>query len=116
MVQGQAFLQAERDPTLMQLNPRKNSDGLIRMDGRLRHAVALPYDTSHPIILPKAHDVTGLIVTDVHESLGHGSGVELCLTHLRCRYWIVKGRKTVRSIIATCPQCRRRFSKKTANQ
>ena len=86
------------------------------MDGRLRHAVELPYDTKHPIILPKAHDVTRLIVTGVHESLGHGSGVELCLTHLCSRYWIVKGPKTVRSIVETCPQCRRQFSKKTANQ
>ena len=116
VVQGQAFPQAERDPTLVQLNPRKDSDGLIRIDGRLRHAVELPCDTKHPIMLPKAHDVTRLIVTDVHESLGQGSGVELCLTHLRSRYWIVRGRKTVRSIIETCPQCRRRFSKKMAKQ
>ena len=105
LIQKEAFPQAERDPTLVKLNPRNDSDGLMRMNGRLRHAVELPYDTRHPIILPKAHHVTRLIVTDVHESLGHGSGVELCLMLLRSRYWIVKGRKTVRSIIETCLKC-----------
>jgi hypothetical protein len=114
--QGEAFPRAEKDPTLLQLNPRKDDDGLLRMDGRLRLADELPYDTKHPILLPKNHSVTSLIVMDAHECLGHGSGVELLLTRLRAQFWIVKGRKTVRTVIETCPVCRRRFLKKTGQQ
>lgn len=77
---------------LVKLNPRKDSDGVTRIKGRSRHAVKLPYDTRHPIFLPEAHDVTRLVMRDVHEGLGHGSSVELCLTDLCFRYWIVKGR------------------------
>ena len=40
----------------------------------------------------------------------------LTLTQLRVRLWIVKGRRCVRAVIASCPECRRRFSTKTAGQ
>ena len=62
------------------------------MDGRLRLADELSYDTRHPILLPKEHAVTRLIIMDVHEELEHGSGVEQVLKLLRSRFWIVKGR------------------------
>ena len=32
------------------------------------------------------------------------------------RFWIVKGRRVVRNIIKSCPECRRRFSMQTAGQ
>ena len=86
------------------------------MDGRLRLADELSYNTRHPILLPKDHVVTRLIIKDAHEELGHGSGVEQVLTLLRSRFWIVKGRRAVRNIVESCAQCRRRFSVKTAEQ
>ena len=60
--------------------------------------------------------VTRLIIKDAYKELGHGSGVEQVLTLLRSRFWIVKGRRAVRSIVESCAQCRRRFSVKTAEQ
>ena len=95
-------------------SPKNGDDGLLRMDGRLRLADELSYNTTHPILLPKEHVVTRLITKDAHEELGHGSGVEQVL--LRSRFWIVKGRRAVRSIVESCAQCRRRFSVKTAEQ
>lgn len=86
------------------------------MDGRLRFADHLPYDTRHPILLPKGHAVTRLVIVDAHERLGHGTGVEHVLTELRSRFWIVKGRRMVRSVTEACTECRRRFSTKTGNQ
>lgn len=50
------------------------------MDGRLRFADNLPYDTRHPILQPKNHPVTRLVIVYTHEGLGHGSGVEQVLT------------------------------------
>ena len=60
--------------------------------------------------------MTRLIIKDAHEELGYGSGVEQVLTLLRSRFWIVKGRRAVRSIVESCAQCRRGFSVKTAEQ
>ena len=93
-----------------------DEQGLLRIDGRLRNADELSYDTKHPIILPKNHPVTTLIVQDAHEKLGHGTGVEQVLTQLRSRFWIVKGRCMVRNVLRSCMQCRRHFSMNTAGQ
>ena len=84
--------------------------------GRLRFADGLPYNTRHPILLPKNHPVTRLRVIDAHEKLGHGSGVEHVLTELRSRFWIVKGRQVVRNIVNACAECRRRFTTKIGSQ
>lgn len=114
--QAQAFPGGENEGSLTRLNPKSDGDGLLRMDGRLRFADDLPYNTRHPILLPKNHPVTRLVVVDAHERLGHGSGVEHVLTELRSRFWIVKGRRVVRSITEACAECRRRFTTKTGSQ
>jgi hypothetical protein len=115
-VQLEAFPDGDQQKSLAQLNPKKDEQGLLRADGRLRNASNIPYNTRHPILLPKDHVVTRLIITDAHENLGHGSGVEHILTELRARFWIVKGRRTVRDFIGKCPGCRRRFSGKPTGQ
>ena len=96
--QAQAFPSGENEGSLTQLNPKSDGDRLLRMDGRLRFADELPYDTRHPILLPKDHPVTKLVIADAHERLGHGAGVEQVLTELRSRFWIVKGRRMVRNV------------------
>ena len=74
--QAQTFPSGENEGSLTQLNPKSDGDGLLRMDGRLRFADELPYDTTHPILLPNDHPVTRLVIIDAHERLGHGAGVE----------------------------------------
>ena len=98
------------------MNPKSDDDGLLRMDGRLCFADELPYDTRHPILLPKDHPVTRLGIADAHEKLGHGAGVEQVLTELRSRFWIVKGRRMVRNVTEACAECRRRFTMKIGHQ
>lgn len=115
-VQTEAFPNGVTEKSLISLHPKRDDKGLLRADGRLRYAEELPYDVRHPILLPKDHDVTRLIITNTHEELGHGSGVEHALTELRSRYWIIKGRQAVRNVIFKCPGCRRRFTGKPAGQ
>ena len=100
----------------MKLNAQKDEHGILRSNGRLRYAEDLPYDARQPIILPKSHAVTRLVITDAHERLGHGTGVEHLLTELRTKFWVVKGRRNVRNIIESCSECRRRFHAKPACQ
>ena len=110
--QAQAFLDGENEGSLTRLNPKRVGDGLLRMDGRLRFADYLLYDTRNPIILPKNQPVIRQLVIDAHEKFGHGSGVEHVLIEFRSRFWIVKGRRVVRNIVNTCAECRRRFTTK----
>ena len=65
---------------------------------------------------PKDHQFTKLVVLHAHKTLGHGSGTEHTLTQLRTKFWIPQGRRVVRNVVERCPECRRRFSTKTAGQ
>ncbi len=100
---------------LENLNPMKDEDGLLRVDGRLRHA-ELPYESKHPVILPKEHPITKLVVRSVHEQLGHGTGVEHTLCELRSRFWVLKGRRLVREVLHHCQACKTRFNAKPVGQ
>ena len=91
-------------------------DGLFWMDGPMRFADELPCGTRHPILLPKDNPVTRLVVVDAHERLGHEAGVKQFLAELRNRFWIVKGRRLVRSVTEACAECGRCFTKKIGNQ
>lgn len=114
--QAQAFPDGENEGSLTRLNPKRDDHGLLRMDGRLHFVDNLPYDTRHPILLPKNHPVTRLVIVDTHEGLGHGSGIERVLTDLRSHFWIVKGRRVVRNIVNACAECRSRFTTRIGSQ
>ena len=79
--------------------------GLIRCRGRLNNAI-LPYATKYPLFLPRGAHFTALVVRRAHCRVMH-NGVKETLTEIRMRYWIIKGRSIVRSIIHCCVTCKR---------
>ena len=91
-------------------------DGLMRCNTRLRYSVELTDNVKYPIILPKRHPVTQLIVRYHHEREGHEMGVNFTLNHLRERYMVVNGRELVKRTIKTCAECKRRFRGKPSSQ
>ena len=80
-----------------------HEDGIWRCRGRLGNS-DLPYNTKHPLILPKDHLFTGLEVRRAHHCVIH-FGVKDTLTEIRSRFWIPQGRALVRSIIHRCVIC-----------
>ena len=114
--EAEAFPQGEKEKALLQLNPQADNNGIIRVNGRLKYADDLPFDARHPILLPRHHPLTELIIKSEHQKLGHGTGVEHLLCELRTRYWIPKGRKAIHSTLESCPGCRRRFTAKPVQQ
>lgn len=80
-----------------------DAQGILRVGGRLRHSM-LNYDEKYPIILPKQSSLTRLIIIHAHHATLHG-GPQLTLNYLRQRYWILKGRNMVRSLIRQCIVC-----------
>ena len=115
-VQAETFPKGIREGSLARLSPMTGGEGVIRIDGRLRHADELPYNTRCPILLPKDHHFTQLVVLHAHKTLGHGTSTEHTLTQLRSKFWIPQGRRVVRSVVEGCPECRRRFTTKIASQ
>lgn len=90
--------------SLVKLKPFLGDDGLMRIGGRLQFS-HLPYDTRHPVILPKCH-VSMLIVRHKHVQLRH-AGVDSMLTHLRSEFWIVGARRLCKKVKGQCFACRR---------
>ena len=81
-------------------------DGLIRVGGRLANANETE-SYKHPLILPKDHHVTKLIISYAHEQVKH-QGRGLTLNNLRSLgYWVIGGSKVIRNFIRQCVTCRR---------
>jgi hypothetical protein len=49
-------------------------DGLMRVGGRLKRAQRA-YESKHPIILPKGHQISRLIISHVHKNEYHSRGI-----------------------------------------
>ena len=88
-----------------QLGLFRDDNHILRCRGRLDNA-DLPYSTRHPAVLPRSHHVTKLIIRHCHENVFHG-GLNATLTEVRTKYWITKGRQTVKKKIHKCVICRR---------
>lgn len=80
-------------------------DGLLCVGGRL-HWSELTESVKHPIILPANHPITDMIIRHYHELEGHVGATQV-LSVIRKYYWILRGRATVRRVLASCITCRR---------
>ena len=85
------------------LNPVTDDDGILRVGGRLTNA-NIPYNKRHPILLPRSHHVTQLIIRDEHEKHFH-AGLQTTLSIVRNKYWPIDGKSTVRKILYNCIRC-----------
>ena len=96
---------------LLGLQPKLESDGIMRSDSRLKHAKFLSYDVQYPVILPRKSWVTKLIVKEFHEKGRHATGTNQTLSALSARYWIVSAREVIRELENACADCRQRKAK-----
>lgn len=94
----------ESSSTIITLNPFLYND-LMRLGGRL-HESSLPFQTKHPVILPKKSIFTDRIIWNAHILTKHG-GVNSTITELRKRFWIVQCRQRVKSVLNKCISCKR---------
>ena len=70
---------------------------LLRYGGRLKNA-DIPYEFKHPVILPKNHRFTDLVIVFYHCIVKH-NGTRDTLNTLRSEYWIPQGRSYVNKIL-----------------
>ncbi|XP_054863943.1 uncharacterized protein LOC129348185 [Amphiprion ocellaris] len=98
--------QISKPSPLWTLNPFTDSSGLLRVGGRTSLA-DLPYDEKYPLILPKKHHVSTLLVRHYHQAVAH-QGRHLTEGALRSAgVWIIGARKLVSSVIHQCVTCRK---------
>ena len=91
--------------SLRSLHPFLDSNGIMRVGGRIRRA-NLSVTLKNPIILPKSSHITSLIICHVHERTHHG-GRGMTLNELRANgYWTASGNAMIRQFISKCVTCR----------
>jgi hypothetical protein len=104
-VQSVMASDGKMDEWKKQLGLFLDGNGIWRCGGRLTFA-DLPYETKHPILLPRDHHFTILVVRWAHDRVLH-NGMRETLTQIRSRYWIIRGRALVKKIVHQCVLCRR---------
>ena len=92
-------------PYVAQFRLFLDEKGILRCQSRLKHASILEQCTK-PILLPKCHHVSKLLVIYCHEKVMH-DGVRETLNLLRQRYWIPRARELVKGILRKCVTCKR---------
>ena len=92
------------------LNTKLDKDGILRCMGRLGLNKNISYSMNNPVLLPKYHHVTRLIVQEAHYSVMH-SGAAQTLAFVRQKFWIPSGRRIVRTLINSCVSCKRLHGK-----
>ncbi|XP_068726424.1 uncharacterized protein [Montipora capricornis] len=97
--------QVKSNRKLAYLSPILVND-VIRVGGRI-HRAPIAFEAAHPVVLPKSHPVSTLIVRYYHHILGH-SGREHVLSAVRQCYWILRARSLVRQVLKKCVSCRKR--------
>jgi len=95
----------KKQVTNNQLNPKLDSDGVVRCYGRFNNAAWDP-GTITPVLLPREERLVQLMIEDYHKKLFH-AGVNHTLSQIRMKYWIEKGRAEVKKVLRQCKICRK---------
>ncbi|GBN45406.1 hypothetical protein AVEN_185238-1 [Araneus ventricosus] len=85
------------------LNVFLDDDDLIRVGGRLTNS-ELSFDQKHPILLPRDHKLTDIIMEHFHIKNLH-VGAQTLLHLVRQEYWPLNGRNNARRIVHECLKC-----------
>ena len=82
-----------------------NDDNIIHCEGRISNS-SVPDEAKQPILLPPKHESTKLIIRESHE-LVHHDGIRETLNCIRGRYWVLRGKESVKGVIRHCVTCKR---------
>ena len=94
-----------QEANLFKLNPFLDSNGLLRVGGRLRR-LELPDDFKFPSIAPNDGKISFLIASYYHAAVYH-AGRGMMLNEIRISgYWTIKIGLVVRQLISHCTICR----------
>ncbi len=110
-----ATIQSSSDATLpnysalKSLRPFIDSNGVIRVGGRLSNA-EVSYSTKHPVVLHGKNPITRMILQSEHRRMLHAGPTLLCAS-VSLRFHIINLRNTVRAISRNCVICRRYLGK-----
>ncbi|XP_061185131.1 uncharacterized protein LOC133193178 [Saccostrea echinata] len=95
-----------KNSPIQKLDPYIDSEGILRVGGRLKNLSA-DVLFKNPMILPAKHHATTLIVRKLHADVSYQKR-HIIEGHIRSSgFWIVGGKRLVSSILHQCVTCRK---------
>lgn len=88
---------------ILSLNPFLDSEGILRVGGRIQGALQ-PYNKIHPILIDSKHTFTKLLFAEEHLRLLH-CGPQQLLSLIRENFWPVGGRVLATQTVNKCVKC-----------
>lgn len=88
---------------LRKLSPFLNEMGVLRVGGRLAHS-KLSFQQKHPILLPRSHRLTFLIIEEFHCKYFH-PGLQTLQFLLLQQFWILSPKRAIRETLSNCYKC-----------
>ncbi|XP_055622051.1 uncharacterized protein LOC129765665 [Toxorhynchites rutilus septentrionalis] len=95
----------DRTSPLAKPSPFIDEQGVLRMETRLVYAQCITYDAKCPIVLPRHHPVTRLLIDWFHRKFLHSNG-ETIVNDIRQKFHISQLRTAVKKISNECAWCR----------
>ena len=90
LIQSKFNIASKINNDLVSLTPFIDSDGIIRVGGRLQNST-IPFDSQHPILLPKC-ELSKSLMRGTHK-LNYHAGPQTLLSIMREKYWILSGKR-----------------------
>ncbi|XP_036347224.1 uncharacterized protein LOC118756578 [Rhagoletis pomonella] len=94
-----------KQSSLYKLSPYLDEDGLLRLSGRIDEASYLPFQARRPILLPRKHIWSDLIVQHCHEKSHHQNSA-ITINEVRQKYWIPGLKTLLKAIQRKCLVCK----------
>lgn len=105
LVQKECYFNEETRKSLKGLQVFEDEEDILRLKSRLINEDKSDEFIS-PMILPSKHLAVRRFIAQEHIANKHAGTLTL-LTILREKFWIVKGKRTIRSVIKDCLTCKR---------
>jgi hypothetical protein len=103
-VQRESFARIQ-DERIACMDPFLEEEGIIHLRTRIVERADMG-DFAIPVMLPSRHPIVERLMLSAHVKSYH-VGVQGLLSLLREKFWILKGRKSIRAILLKCVRCRR---------
>lgn len=104
------WLNLEKSSVLFKVSPFADEHGVLRVEGRTANAMYAAFDARFPIIMPKNHPLTLLLLDHYHRNYGHANR-ETVVNQVRQRFEIANLRTTIDKVRKRCQLCKIRKCK-----
>ncbi|XP_055615057.1 uncharacterized protein LOC129761362 [Toxorhynchites rutilus septentrionalis] len=111
IAEGERSVKLQKTSRIFMLSPFMDDHGVIRMDSRLRGAHFVPFDAQFPVVLPKSHLLTNLLLDWYHRT--HANN-ETVVNEVRQRFHVPSLRIQLRKVAGSCMYCKVKKAKPSA--